>query len=130
MKKGAIVVLVFSTILVLCGLGLIIGSFLSSSPVGVVHQNAYGFMVNMRFSSPMPMAYAGSASLSLMLMVLGCTLLNTGVILLALGLYLFMHVHAKPEYKVREKRQVSELQPAVNASTEDRGKVVDVEEKQ
>lgn len=129
MKKGATVVLVISTILVLCGLGLIIGSFLSPSPYGVVRQSAYGFMVNMRFSSSMPMAYAGSASLSLMLMILGCTLVNTGVILLALGLYLQIQLQAEPVARTSGKQE-NPMKDEAKVPQKEMAEVVDVEEKQ
>jgi hypothetical protein len=129
MRKNAIVVLVISAILVLCGLGLITGSFLSSSHYGVVRQNANGFMMSMRFSSSMPMAYTGSTSRALMFLILGCTLLNSGVVLLASSFYLFLHAGLKHE-KRKEEKPVEPIRSESKATQKEMAEVVDVEEKQ
>jgi hypothetical protein len=125
MKKGSVIVLVFAGILVLCGLGLIVGSMLSPQPGSMVRQSAYGFVVSMR-TSPM---LQGSQSPLLMFLILGCALLNSGVTLLALGVYLLVKV--KPQQTFQRTRKESEMPKAEAAATKKgMDEVVDVEEKQ
>ncbi|WP_320130299.1 hypothetical protein [uncultured Sphaerochaeta sp.] len=114
MKKGAIVALVFSGILILCSIGLIIGSFYTFQPQASFHQFANGYM----FSMGSPYAMGMNSHYDLMLLLLGCTFLNTGVILLALATYLLVkdgkkqapRVIVEPD-KPRETVKVEVAQP-------------------
>jgi hypothetical protein len=125
MKKGSVIVLVFAGIMVLCGLGLIMGSMLSPPHGPMVRQSAYGFVVSMR-TAPM---MNPSQSPSLMFVILGCALLNSGVTLLALGVYLL--VKAKPRQSNQNRQKQPEM-PTVEATAtkKEMDEVVDVEEKQ
>jgi hypothetical protein len=125
MKKGSVLVLVIAGIMVLCGLILIVGGMLPPQHGPVARQSAYGFVVSMRTSSMIQT----TQSPSLMFLILGCTLLNSGVTLLVLGVYLLVKV--KPRQTSQATQKKSETPKAeATATKKELDDVVDVEEKQ
>jgi hypothetical protein len=123
MRKGGTTVLVISAIVILCGIGVIVGGFVSVPGYHVVRQGVNGLMVSMRYPSP-----TGS-SLPLMLTILGSSLLVVGVLLLSLGLYLLVQGRKQePAVRVTEKKMPRQSAAQKPEPAAKEAEVIDVEE--